>query len=52
MGTYILVALCCGLLTYTIADKRSLKNPILWGIGGAIFTVIAIGAVTFAKKKI
>lgn len=52
MGTYILAALVCGLITYIVADKKGLKNPILWGIGGAVFTVFAIGVVIFVKKKI
>lgn len=52
MINYILGALICGLITFIIARERGLKNPVIWGIGGAVFTLFAIGTVTFVKKKI
>lgn len=52
MGNYFIAAFVCGLITYIIADKKGLKNPILWGIGCGALTFIGIGAVIFAKKKI
>ena len=52
MGAYILAALVCGLVTYTVANKKKLKYPILWGVAGAIFTIVAVGAVTFINKKV
>lgn len=52
MGAYILVALICGLATYIVADKKKLKHPILWGVAGVIFTIAAVGIVTFVNKKV
>ena len=52
MGYYILLAVACGLATYIIAEKKNLKNPVLWAIGGAVFSVIALGAIVFIKKKV
>lgn len=49
---YILASLLFDLATYIIADKKGFKNPILWGIGGVVFTIFAIGVVFFIKDKI
>lgn len=52
--TYLIIAaaaIVCGLVVYIIADKRKLKKPILWGVGGAVITALTLGIVKFAKKK-